>query len=788
MTSTPWAYQFERFELRPQARQLIGPQGEIELQAKVFDLLLFLLQHPAVAIDKNAILDAVWPRQSVSEAALARCVMKLRRALGDDASEPRIVQTLHGHGYRFGLPVTAIERAPEATQTASDESPLAKPSAPASESRSDLRAAASRRRFPLRVVGVILALSIAAIAMWMSGVWRSSEEVATRPTRVAILPISNETGDASLDWAGLALMGAIGDVVHFGDGVALLSPSEVMSLQPQLAALSPTEQRDWLQDTAGVTHLLIGRLLSQPGQLRLSYRVISPNGEQRRRTVVANEVSSLAHAAGADLRVVLGSQRQGGQLIDDTFANEAFMRGKALRLQGDIKAASDYFKLAMDQAPGAFWPRYEWALCLRDLGQSSEAQGTLEQLKGEADANQALEPRLSVRNALGILDWRAGRYERAEALLQEALVLAEQKADQDRIASVLTNLGILADYRHQPDRARDYLHRASVASLASGLDRPPGNIHHTLAQIELGEGRLDQAEHHLLAALEQFRRIGNRRFEATTLNSMSRLRRRQGRWDEARQLIDQALAMHRESGNRGAEASALLASAAIEAERGQIGHAIELAHQSKDVAEAVRESPRIALALRLEALFERDRGQYEQAKALFQQAGEIYTAAKDRNALLRIELEIAEVERRQGELVNAAKRLAELESSLSPGSSLRQEWQAATARIARDQGDVDRAAALIGPATTVETDSTRLLRADLMLDQTQPLAAQETLSAIDESERRQPAYWVVKARLDAAQGALDEALASEQMARKLAGERWLEADQTRLEMRQAAIK
>lgn len=52
------------------------------------------------------LLAAVWPEVAVSDTLPATCVAELRRILGDDARNPRFIETVHRRGYRFIAPVT----------------------------------------------------------------------------------------------------------------------------------------------------------------------------------------------------------------------------------------------------------------------------------------------------------------------------------------------------------------------------------------------------------------------------------------------------------------------------------------------------------------------------------------------------------------------------------------------------------------------------------------------------------------------------------------------------------
>ena len=94
-------YRFGDCVLDAARRELTMAGEPVTTQPKAFELLLYLVRHRSRAVDKDELQDALWPRSIVTETALTRCVMKARRAVGDDAERQAIIKTVHGHGYRF---------------------------------------------------------------------------------------------------------------------------------------------------------------------------------------------------------------------------------------------------------------------------------------------------------------------------------------------------------------------------------------------------------------------------------------------------------------------------------------------------------------------------------------------------------------------------------------------------------------------------------------------------------------------------------------------------------------
>jgi DNA-binding winged helix-turn-helix (wHTH) protein len=92
---------FGPFTLDSGTRQLLRDDAEIHLPRKAFDLLSTLLAHRPKVVSKDELHGALWPDSHVDTAGLNVLVGDLRRALGDDARQPRFIRTVHGVGYAF---------------------------------------------------------------------------------------------------------------------------------------------------------------------------------------------------------------------------------------------------------------------------------------------------------------------------------------------------------------------------------------------------------------------------------------------------------------------------------------------------------------------------------------------------------------------------------------------------------------------------------------------------------------------------------------------------------------
>ena len=80
----------------------------IRLEPKVMEVLVCLARHAGESLSKEKLLQEVWPGTFVTDDALKRCILELRRVFEDDAREPRVIQTIPKRGYRLVAPVAPI--------------------------------------------------------------------------------------------------------------------------------------------------------------------------------------------------------------------------------------------------------------------------------------------------------------------------------------------------------------------------------------------------------------------------------------------------------------------------------------------------------------------------------------------------------------------------------------------------------------------------------------------------------------------------------------------------------
>jgi len=112
------ALRFGEFELDERARELRTGTTRIRLQDQPFEILRLLLRRPGEIVTREELRRQLWPDGTYVdfEHSLNAAVKRLRAALGDDADNPRFVETLPRRGYRFVAPAAAPAADTQLTQ------------------------------------------------------------------------------------------------------------------------------------------------------------------------------------------------------------------------------------------------------------------------------------------------------------------------------------------------------------------------------------------------------------------------------------------------------------------------------------------------------------------------------------------------------------------------------------------------------------------------------------------------------------------------------------------------
>jgi TolB-like protein/DNA-binding winged helix-turn-helix (wHTH) protein/Tfp pilus assembly protein PilF len=223
---------FGVFELNRLSGELRRHGLKIRLPDQSFQVLKLLLSRPGDVVTREELRGVLWTADTFVdfEVGLNSAVRKLREALDDSADNPRFVETVPRHGYRFvasavgpapraAPPEPLVEQPPvlaaDATAVAPAE-PVPVPPRISTQSRA--------RRWPAAALLSVLMVGIAGFA-YTSGLLgpRATALVEQPIASIVVLPFENLTGDPAQDYLADSVTEAITAHLAQVDGVDVIS-------------------------------------------------------------------------------------------------------------------------------------------------------------------------------------------------------------------------------------------------------------------------------------------------------------------------------------------------------------------------------------------------------------------------------------------------------------------------------------------------------------------------------------------------------------------------------------
>jgi TolB-like protein/DNA-binding winged helix-turn-helix (wHTH) protein/Flp pilus assembly protein TadD len=503
----PSVYEFGEFRLDAARQMLYSARADTwtPLTPRVFDTLLFLVEHPGMVISRAALMKAVWPDVIVEENNLDQSISALRQLLGERDGEHPYIVTVRGRGYRFVAPVSV-------------------PGPQGSEGRP--------RRAPhpaLWVAGVsVTAAIVLLLVSLVPGKEVSAPLAADEPHTLAVLPFRP------------MLAGEPDESLGFGIAETLIAQlhTEQMSVRPLSSVRRYADpEQDALQAgrALGVRSILEGHLQRDGSRLRVSVRLLDVStGRQLwadRFDQDMTDIFAVQDAIAAKVRTALlpglaADTTAYMRPTSDAEAYQYYASGQFLRRRADeegLRRAIIQFERAIERDPNFALAYVGLAECHSILGvfgilaphdtfpraieaidralelapDLAEAHASLGHVKvqyehdwagGEAALRRAirLNPNFApAQQWLGILLALSGHFE--EGL--EQLRIAQSLEPSSALYSAL--VGMLLTYQRRYDQAIEQLSR----TLEMVPDFPTANAYITFAYIRRGD--FDTALAHL---------------------------------------------------------------------------------------------------------------------------------------------------------------------------------------------------------------------------------------------------------------------------------------------------
>ena len=89
------------WEVHPRSNEIHRGTRRVKLEPKVMQVLCFLASRPGAVVSREELEAQAWSGMVVTYDAVTSAIIKLRKALGDEARHPHYIETLSKSGYRL---------------------------------------------------------------------------------------------------------------------------------------------------------------------------------------------------------------------------------------------------------------------------------------------------------------------------------------------------------------------------------------------------------------------------------------------------------------------------------------------------------------------------------------------------------------------------------------------------------------------------------------------------------------------------------------------------------------
>jgi TolB-like protein/DNA-binding winged helix-turn-helix (wHTH) protein/tetratricopeptide (TPR) repeat protein len=261
---TKHLYTFGSYRLDGAERALLRNGQPVALPPKDLETLLVLVERAGHIVNKEELLERVWPGVFVEEGNLARHIFNLRQVLGDGPDGLKYIETIPKRGYRF------IAKLHDEAESADGEINGVGVSEPAQASiRGEPKK--SLRWLMLSALSAVLLVTVILLSRYF---WPKSNPPAQR-AMLAVLPFENLSGAPAED--------------YFADGLTEEMITQLGQLQPGrlgvIARTSTVRYKHTKESIAeigrelGVGYLLEGSVRRGGNRVRITAQLIQA-GEQ----------------------------------------------------------------------------------------------------------------------------------------------------------------------------------------------------------------------------------------------------------------------------------------------------------------------------------------------------------------------------------------------------------------------------------------------------------------------------------------------------------------------------
>ncbi len=425
-------YRLAEFTLDSANRLLSHDGAPVHLSKLPFQVLLYLLEQRDRLVSRAELLEQFWEGKEVYDDAVRKAVSAIRKALGDQSTNPRFIHT-HQGGYRYIGPceeqAPALEpvNMPVAEVAAPQPpAPLTQPLAPPAGQAIPTSGWRWQRTGPVLLVSLMILLAGAFVASRNRAQPSAPPPTATGNS-IAVLPLKNLSGQTEQDYFSDGLTESLINELARVRELKVIARNSAFAFKGKEVDVREIGRR------LGVATVLEGSLRRDAATVRVTVRLVSTEdgrvlwtGDTTRplQDIIALQ-DEISCSVAESLKAVLCRAPQHQPGTNNLAAYDAYLKARERRLQGDAKKAAELFQQAVntDANYALAWAGLAEAYAIMETNSMVPPRSMTPKAKECALKALALDSSLaSPSAALGLLaafsdrDWAAG-----ERYFQQAL-------------------------------------------------------------------------------------------------------------------------------------------------------------------------------------------------------------------------------------------------------------------------------------------------------------------------------------------------------------------------------
>ncbi|MGB5835078.1 MAG: winged helix-turn-helix domain-containing protein [Thiohalocapsa sp.] len=481
--TTVGSFEVAGFRVEPSTLRVRRDGRDARLEAKAMQVLIYLAEHAGRVVSRPELEEQLWPGRFVTADSVTGAIAKLRRVFGDDAREPRVIETVPKSGYRLIAEVVPIPSTDLNGRSSHD---------------SDGAPAHLGQGWETAWIATILVMLALGIALWTLLETDETEPGPSSPLTdkpaVAVLPFENLGATPDQDYFANGITADLITDLSRLEALRVIAPGSVFAYEGGKAGMRRIS-RDMDLD-----YVVVGKVQRLGDRFRINVQLIESDDERalwgKRYTGTMNDVfdvqDRITSAVIAALEVKLSTSEQ-ALLADRPTANalayDRYLRG--LEEHGGRSpiqnlAARDHFRDAIELDPGFARAYAGLAMTYSREAIDGWTERPLQALGLAAELVETatdLEPSLpQVHFVTGQIDLFRRRYADAVAAAQRAIDVEPNYADAYALKAWTLN------YAGRPEEAFDALERATRLS-----PRPPASYLEILGEIQFAQRKYPES-------------------------------------------------------------------------------------------------------------------------------------------------------------------------------------------------------------------------------------------------------------------------------------------------------